>query len=135
MLSSKGNCRNILEADYTCLTGKLKDQLPATKTTAKRCLMIQTFSSAFFRCCQKSSTCRNSRCSPKALEMQGITKCSTTKTQPWKMVCRTWACVDFPCPHEEQDWFPGCLHSNSRSITCLHRSQDSQRPKVELLGA
>lgn len=39
------------------LTGKLKDQLSATKTTAKWCLLIQIFYSAFLRCCQKSSTC------------------------------------------------------------------------------
>lgn len=116
------------------LTGKLKDQLPAKKTTVKWCLLNQTFHSAFLRCCQKSCTCTISRCSPKALEMQGITKCSTTKTQPWIRVCRTRACVDFPCPHEEQDWFPGPLHSNSKSNIHLHSSQDSQRPKAELLG-
>lgn len=44
------------------------------------------------------------------------------------------ACVNFPCSQEEHNWFPGPLHSNSKSNIYLHSSQDSQRPKVELFG-
>lgn len=74
----------ILEADCALIKeAQGWDSHKKNQSKMLSCLLIQALSPAMCRCCQKTSICKFSRCSPKVMEIQGITLCSTTQAQTW----------------------------------------------------
>lgn len=110
------------------LLRKFNDELATTKNRAKWCLLIQAFYSAFLRYCQRMSTCKMSRGSPKASEMQGTswhTEAQPEGKSPFATHGYEWI---FLVLMRSSRWSGVLdpLHSHSKPMANLHSSQKSE---------